>query len=72
MANAQRPRRHTRHMDMRHFALLQWLEQDEIVLSYISTSDNPAGGFTKPLGPLLFSRHATTLLGKRKPHYCAF
>ena len=72
MANAQRPTRRTRHMDIRHFALLQWVELDEIVLSYISTSDNPADGFTKPLGPTLFSRHATTLLGKRKPHYCAF
>ena len=72
MTNAQCPTRRTRHMDIRIFALLQWVEPDEIVLTYISTSDNPADGFTKPLGPLLFSQHATTLLGKRKPHYCAF
>ena len=72
MANAQRPTRRTRHLDIKHFALLDWTETDQIILSSISTHDNPADGMTKALGPQLFSRHSATLLGKRKPDYCRF
>ena len=72
MANAQRPTRRTRHLDIKHFALLDWTETDQVILSSISTHDNPADGMTKALGPQLFSRHSATLLGKRKPAYCRF
>ena len=72
MANAQRPTRRTRHLDIKHFALLDWTETDQVILSSISTHDNPANGMTKALGPQLFSRHSTTILGKRKPAYCQF
>ena len=72
MANASRPTRRTRHMDIKHFALLDWVATDQMILSAISTHDNPADGLTKSLGPRLFARHSTTLLGKRKPSYCIF
>ena len=72
MANAQRPTRRTRHMDIKHFALLDWVSTDQLILSSISTHDNPADGMTKSLGPQLFARHSSTLLGKRKPSYCSF
>ena len=70
MANAQRPTRRTRHLDICHFALLDWVETDQIVMETISTHDNPADALTKILGPQLFSRHSSTLLGKRKHTYC--
>ena len=69
MANSQRPTCRTRHMEIRHFALIDWVETDQIILSHISTHDNPADELTKALGPQLFSRHCATLLGKRKPPY---
>ena len=69
MANAQKPTRRTRHMDIKHFALLQWCETDQIILSAISTSDNAADGMTKPLATTLFNRHRATLLGHRAPTY---
>lgn len=72
MANAQRPTRRTRHMDIKHFALLDWVATDQLILSAISTHDNPSDGLTKALGPQLFARHTSTLLGKRKPSYCSF
>ena len=72
MANVQRPTRRTPHLDIRHFALLDWVETDQLVLETISTHDNPADALTKILGPQLFSRHSFTLLGKRKPMYCTF
>ena len=38
MANAQKPTRRTRHLDIRYFALTEWTEQDLIILKPISTS----------------------------------
>ena len=72
MANASRPTRRTRHMEIKHFALLDWVATDQMLLSAISTHDNPADGLTKSLGPYLFARHTATLLGKRQPSYCNF
>ena len=72
MANASRPTRRTRHIDIKHFALMDWVATDQLVLMSISTHDNPADGLTKSLGPHLFQRHCATLLGKRKPSYCDF
>ena len=72
LANSKRPTRRTQHMEILHFALLDWVETDQLLLSAISTHDNPADAMTKALGPQLFHRHSATLLGKRKPTYCNF
>jgi hypothetical protein len=67
MANAQQPTKRTRHMDIKHFAILDWVEQDLMVLKRISTHDNAADHFTKALGKQLFSRHVDTIMGLRAP-----
>jgi hypothetical protein len=67
MANAQQPTRRTRHLDIKHFALLDWVERDLILLKTISTSDNAADAFTKPLSKQLFYRHYDTFMGRRIP-----
>ena len=72
MANAQHPTRRTRYMETKDFALLDWVEADQIILSHISTHDNHTDGLIKALGPQLFSQHSATLLRKRKPTYCKF
>jgi hypothetical protein len=69
MANAQQPTPRTRHMDIKKFALLDWVEQDLIILKSISTAENVADGLTKPLAKQLFFRHADTIMGKRVPDY---
>jgi len=56
-------------LDVKHFALLDWVEQDLILLKTITTYDNAADGITKPLGKQLFYRHADTLLGRRVPNH---
>jgi len=71
MANAQQPTRRTRHMDIKHFALLDWVEQDMLILENIPTSDNVADAMTKTLGRILFYRHYDTYMGLRKPTHCA-
>jgi len=69
MANAQQPTRRTRHMDIKKFALLDWVEQDLLILRAIKTAENAADGLTKPLPKQLFTRHSDTILGKRIPDY---
>lgn len=69
MANAQQPTRRTRHMDIKHFALLDWVEQDLLKLEHISTHDNAADAMTKPLTRQLFHRHRDTYMGHRIPDY---
>jgi hypothetical protein len=69
MANAQQPTRRTRHMDIKKFALLDWVEEDIMILQSIKTAENAADGMTKPLAKQLFYRHADTIMGRRVPQY---
>jgi uncharacterized protein Yka (UPF0111/DUF47 family) len=56
-------------MDIKKFALLDWVEQDLLILKTIKTAENAADGLTKPLAKQLFTRHLDTILGKRIPDY---
>lgn len=67
MANAQQPTKRTRHLDIKYFALLDWVERDLLILHSISTHDNLADALTKPLAKQLFYRHTDTLMGRRVP-----
>ena len=69
MANAQQPTRRTRHMDIKHFAIQDWIEHDLIALHRIETTNNISDGFTKQLGRSLFHKHRDTLMGRRPPTY---
>ena len=50
MANAQCPTKCTKHMDICHFVLQEWVERDLIILKRINTSDNYLDVMTKPTG----------------------
>ena len=69
MANAQQPTKRTRHMDIKHFSLLDWVERDLLILRDISTNDNAADAMTKMLPRQLFYRHFDTYMGRRKPSF---
>jgi deoxyuridine 5'-triphosphate nucleotidohydrolase len=69
MANAQQPTKRSRHMDIRSFALQDWVEKDLIVLHRIPTSDNYADAMTKALPRTLFYRHMNYIQGKYIPEY---
>ncbi|KAL9185818.1 hypothetical protein ACHAXT_003595 [Thalassiosira profunda] len=69
MANAQKPTSRTRHVDIRWFALADWVERDLIILERIATAQNMADHFTKQLGPTLFKRHVDYVMGRVPPHY---
>jgi hypothetical protein len=69
MANAQKPTMRTRHMDIRYFALSDWVERDLIILERIHTAINEADHFTKILDRTLFYRHTDYLMGRIPPAY---
>ena len=69
MANAQQPTRRTRHIDIKHFSILDWVERDLLILQAISTHDNAADAMTKCLPRILFYRHFDTYMGRRIPNY---
>ena len=48
MANARQPTIRTRHMDIKHFAIQEWVEEDLIVLEQIASENNSADSMTKP------------------------
>jgi hypothetical protein len=54
MANAQKSITRTRHMDIRYFALLEWVECDLVILERIHTAVNEADHLTKILDRTLF------------------
>ena len=63
MANLLKPSKRTRHIDIRHFALSDWVEHDLLKLEYVETSANVSDSLTKPLGRILFNRHTDKIMG---------
>ena len=69
MANSRQPTKRTRHMDTKHFAIQDWVENDLLTLKSISTSDNESDLLTKNLGRTLLYRHKDYLMGNIIPEY---
>ena len=69
MANAQKTTTRTRHIDIKYFALCDWVECNLIHLERIDISINIADHLTKPLSRILFHRHTDFLLGHIPPKY---
>ena len=69
MTQNQKPTKNTRHVDLRHFAIVDWVAQDLILVKKISTHDNSSDTLTKSLGKTLFYRHTDTIMGNRRPTY---
>lgn len=69
MANARQPTRRTRHMEIKHFAIQDWVEEDLIVLEQIASENNSADSMTKPLARTLFYRHNDVIMGRVPPEY---
>ena len=57
MANAGKPTSQTRHIDIKFYAIQEWVERDLVVLKRIDISINMADHYTKPLPRILFYRH---------------
>ncbi len=69
MGNAQKTTTRTRHINIKYFALCDWVEHDLIYLKRINTSINISDHLTKSLTRILFHRHAKFLFGHIPPKY---
>ena len=64
MTDAGQPTTRTRHIDIKHFALLDWVEKDLIKLQRIATSINSGDNLIEPNTQILFHRHNDGVMGK--------
>lgn len=69
MANARQPTWQTRHIDIHHFALLDWVKQDLFKLATVETVQNPSNAMTKALAQILFMCHTDIIMGHLLPPY---
>ena len=63
MVNARVPTERSRHIDIQHFAMQDWKEAGDIIMSFIPGIINPSDDLTKPLGWILHTRHARRIMG---------
>ena len=56
-------------MEVRYFALAEWVERDLLRLARVDTSSNVDDNFTKALLRILFHRHSDVPLGHIPPSY---
>jgi hypothetical protein len=71
MANAGKPTSRTRHVDIKFYAIQEWVERDLVVLKRIDTKINMADHFTKPLPRILFYRHTQQSILLHKLLHCS-
>ncbi|KAL7523114.1 hypothetical protein ACHAWF_000378, partial [Thalassiosira exigua] len=69
VANSEKPTSRRRHVDIRYFALCEWVERDLMKLERIDTSQNISYNLTKQLGTVLFYRHTDYIMGRVPPKY---
>jgi hypothetical protein len=69
MTNAQQPTRHTRHVELKQFAVLQWVEDEQIIFGDIGTAHNISDSLTKQTGRTKFHQHHDLLMGRLRPEY---
>ena len=69
MAQAGKPTKKTRHIDIKHFSIQQWTELDLLLMKHIKTSINSADSMTKAVARTLFYRHMDYIMGRYIPEY---
>ena len=69
IANAHQPTRRTKHVELKHFAILQWTDEDKLHYQATPTEFNIADHLTKPLGRIKFYEQTDILMGRRRPQY---
>ena len=69
MANTGKPTRRTRHLDIKHFIILQWC--DDELISFHETRSNScySDSLLKPTKRTKFNEHLDIFMGRRKPAY---
>ena len=69
ITQASKPTKRMRHVETRHFDILDWIRNDLIQIKKIDTADNSNDVLTKDTGKTLFHHHNDTNIGRRIPLY---
>ena len=69
MAQAGKPTKKTRHVEIKHFTIQQWTALDLILLKHIRTTLNASDAMTKAVARTLFYRHMDYIMGRKLPEY---
>ena len=70
MGNAQQPTHNTHHMDLKKFVyIVDWTENDLILLQRVKSADNFSDLCTKALGRTLYYKHFDYVMGRVRPMY---
>ena len=67
MSDSGKSTQQTRHINIQHFALLNWVERDLVRLEKISTKLNTADILTKSTPCIIFHCHNNIIIGKLSP-----
>jgi len=62
-SRAAQPTKQTRHIDIRHCALNDWVERDLVTLEDCASGLNASDLATKQTGGILFARHLDNISG---------
>eukprot|EP00934_Nitzschia_sp_Nitz4_P003448 Nitzschia sp. Nitz4//scaffold38_size140716//77320//77802//NITZ4_003147-RA/size140716-exonerate_protein2genome-gene-0.105-mRNA-1//-1//CDS//3329550078//3438//frame0 len=69
LSNAQQPTKHTRHVDMKHFVILDWTQEDKIIYKPTPTQYNISDSISKPNDRTKHHEHNDLILGHHPPPY---
>ena len=69
MCEAGQPTRNSRHIDIRHYVVLDWVERDLVTFTDVPSNLNAADNLTKQTARILFHRHNDILTGRHPPFY---
>ena len=72
MVNSGKPTKHARHIDIKQFSIIDWVETDLLSVEPISTHDNISDAFKKVLARILFHCHNEIIMGKVRPSYSKY
>ena len=67
MINSRIPTERSHHIDIQHFAIQDWAENQDIQMRHIPGTINSLDNLSKPLGWVLLSRHARRMMGHYAP-----
>ena len=68
-ANSQQPTRRTRHVEMKHFVILQWTDDKFINFIDTKTDENSSDSLSKPPSWTKFYEHTGIFMGRQQPAY---
>ena len=71
LANAQKPTRRTRHVELKHMVILQWTDDEFIRYKETKSESNYSDSLSKPTERTKFNQHCDIFMGRRKPAYAA-